>query len=229
MLLGLGAVTIQKAGMERWIFSGLSIAIVSLVMVILMSAYQRIMLGIGWHGFSRLRLYPRIFLVWLELLFLAVVVLEIIRKEKFITFAALLASFGFAISLSLINVDAATVKHNVPRALLGKNINIDHLSSLTTDAVPPLVNEFQNSAYSEYRHHQIGAIIVCYMHYQSYESEVLGDWRSFNFSRWRAQNAIETVQNELLEYEINTNRYFARVRTPMSMYYECGLGEWGVK
>ena len=125
MLLGLGAVTIQKAGMERWIFSGLSIAIVSLVMVILMSASQRIMLGIGWHGFSRLCLYPRIFLVWLGLLFLAVVVLEIIRKEKFITFAALLASFGFAISLSLINVDAATVKHNVPRALLGKNINID--------------------------------------------------------------------------------------------------------
>jgi len=65
MLLGLGTVTKREADIERRIFSGLSIAIVSLVMVILISAYHRIMLGIGWHGFSRLRLYPRIFLIWL--------------------------------------------------------------------------------------------------------------------------------------------------------------------
>ena len=226
MLLGLGEVTKREASIERRIFSGLSIVIVSLVMVILVSAYQRIMLGIGWHGFSRLRLYPRIFLVWLGLLFIAVVVLEILRKENFITFAALLASFGFAISLSMISVDAATVRHNLPRALHGVNINIEHISTLSTDAVPPLVEEFQNLEYSEFHHQQIGAIIVCYMHYQSYEGKNANDWRSFNLSRWRAKRAIESIQGQLQEYGINTERSFARVRTPAGRYYKCGFSEY---
>ena len=190
------------------------------------------MLGISWHGFSRLRLYPRTFLIWLGLLFVTVVVLEIFRKEKFITFAALLASIGFAFSLALINIDAATVKHNVPRALNGMNINIEHLSSLSTDAVPPLVDEFLNPAYSEYHHQLTGAIIVCYMHYQSLEdeatkdAEVTYDWRSFNMSRWRAQKAIDSIQSELQEYGIKANRYVTKIRTPSGRYYECGLSDW---
>ena len=238
LILGLGFLTKRMTAVERWIFSGLSITIGSLVMVILVSAYQRIMLGISWHGFSRLRLYPRIFLVWLGFLFLAVVVLEIVRKEKFITFAALLASFGFAASLSLINIDAATVRHNVPRALHGLNLNMEHLSSLSFDAVPPLVEEYLNPAYSEYHHELTGAIIVCYMHYPSYEfqsyeysddGEIIGttyDWRSFNMSRWRAQRAIDSIQSELLEYGINTKKTYARIRTPSGRYHECGLNEW---
>ena len=232
LILGLGFLTNRKTVAERWIFSGLSITIVSLVMVILVSAYQRIMLGISWHGFSRLRLYPRTFLIWLGLLFVTVVVLEIFRKEKFITFAALLASIGFAFSLALINIDAATVKHNVPRALNGMNINIEHLSSLSTDAVPPLVDEFLNPAYSEYHHQLTGAIIVCYMHYQSLEdeatkdAEVTYDWRSFNMSRWRAQKAIDSIQSELQEYGIKANRYVTKIRTPSGRYYECGLSDW---
>ena len=224
MLLGLGAVTKREPGTERRIFSGLSIAVVSLVMVILTSAYQRIMLGIGWHGFSRLRMYPRIFLIWLGLLLVTVVVLEIIRKERFVTFAALIASFGFAISLSVISVDAATVKHNLPRALQGVNINIDHLSSLSTDAVPPLVKEFQNPEYTEFHHQQIGAIIVCYMHYQSYDRENANDWRSFNLSRWKAKQAIESVQDQLQEYGINTER-----STPAGRYYKCGFSEYELR
>jgi len=34
------------------------------------------------------------------------------------------------------------------------------------------------------------------MQYQSYETEFEGDWRSFNLSEWRAQNAIESIDDQ---------------------------------
>ena len=111
-------------------------------MVISFLAYQRISLGIDWHGFSRFRLYPRIFLIWLGILLVAVVVLEIFQRERYFAFVAVLASMGFAVTLTLVNVDAATVKHNVFRAWHGKNLNTPHLASLSTDAVPALAEEF---------------------------------------------------------------------------------------
>ena len=74
MILGLSSITRREKDTEKRIYSGLSVGVVGLVMVILVSAYQRISLAIDWHGFSRLRLYPRIFLVWLGVLLAVVVV-----------------------------------------------------------------------------------------------------------------------------------------------------------
>ena len=117
MILGLSTITRREKETEKRFYSGLSIGIVALVMIILVSAYQRISLAIDWHGFSRLRLYPQVFLVWLGILFVSVVILEIFRQERYFAFAAVLASLGFAVSLTFMNVDDAIVKHNVPRVL----------------------------------------------------------------------------------------------------------------
>jgi hypothetical protein len=157
----------------------------------------------------------------------AVVVLEILHQERYFAFAALLASLGFSITLSLINVDASIVKHNVPRALQGKNINLIHLMSLSTDAVPPLVDEFLSPAYSEADHQRLGAILVCYLHYQSISYDPKQDWRSFNLSRWQAQRALDKIQAQLQEYGINDDPPRVRARTPGNVYYVCGENKEG--
>jgi hypothetical protein len=220
MILGLSTVTRRINEMEKRIYSGLSVVIVALVMIILVSAYQRISLAIDWHGFSRLRLYPRVFLVWLGILLVSVVVLEILRQERYFAFAAVLASIGFAISLTLVNVDAAIVKHNVPRVLHGKNLNVAHLASLSTDAVPVLVKEYQSTRYSQTVHEGLGAALACYLHKDSLPNDDR-DWRSFNFSRWRAHNALQEVQLSLQEYGINDKRWPLRARTPSNVLYDC--------
>ena len=142
MILGLSTVTVRENSRQKRAFSGLCIAIVSLVIIMLVSAYMRLSLAISWHGFSRLRLYPRVFLVWVGILFVAVIVLEIIHRERYFALAALLASFGFAATLSLVNVDASIVTYNVFRTTQEKHFNVNHLTSLSTDAVPALVDEF---------------------------------------------------------------------------------------
>src|SRR5690606_32088310 len=115
LIMGLGTITKRQKEIEQKVYSWLSIAIVLQVLVILTSAYQRLALAIDWHGFSRLRLYPQVFLVWVGILFIAIVVLEFFHLERYFAFAFVLASLGFAISLTLFNVDAAIVKRNISR------------------------------------------------------------------------------------------------------------------
>ncbi|HLO32481.1 MAG TPA: DUF4173 domain-containing protein [Anaerolineales bacterium] len=221
MILGLSTVTRREHETEKRIYSGLSVGIVALVMVILVSAYQRISLAIDWHGFSRLRIYPRVFLVWLGVLLVAVVLLEIFRRERYFAFAAVLASLGFAISLTLVNVDAAIVKHNVPRVLQGKNLNVAHLASLSADAVPALVQEYQSTVYPQSVHEGLGAALACYLYAYSSSGVDANDWRSFNLSRWQAYDALRQVQFSLQDYGMNDNRWPVRARTPSNVLYDC--------
>lgn len=226
LILGLSAITRRKDETEKRIYSGLSIAVVALVMVILVSAYQRISLAIDWHGFSRLRLYPQVFLVWLGILLVAVAILELVRRERYFAFAALLASVGFAASLTVVNVDAAIVRHNIPRVLVGKNLNVAHMASLSTDAVPALVEEFYSDSYLPATHEGIGAALTCYLQRDNSENAVtFTDWRSFNLSRWQAHLALQRVEKDLQVYSINVKHstldWNWRVHTPGNVIYPC--------
>lgn len=222
LILGLSALTRREKDAQKKIYSGLSVIVVALVMVILVSAYQRISLAIDWHGFSRLRLYPRVFLIWLGILLVVVAVLELLRRERYFALAAVLASIGFAVSLSLINVDAAIVSHNVPRTLHNRNLNVAHLASLSMDAVPALVKEFNSSAYPQWVHEGIGAALTCYLHQDSMQELDWNDWRSYNLSRWQAHAALQNVEKYLQEYSLNDREYWdIKVKTPGHIWYPC--------
>lgn len=221
LILGLSTVTQRNNEIQRWVYSGLSIAIVVLVTIILFSAYQRLSLAIDWHGFSRLRLYPRVFLIWVGILLAVVVVLEIFHRERYFALSFLAASVGFALSLTLTNVDATIVRHNVPRVLEGKNLNVGHLASLSTDALPPLVDMYLSPSWPVEIHEGVGAILRCYNVSGSFSYYAVKDWRSFNLSYWMANQAMKKVQASLEEYRVSmkNGRYF--VRTPGNILYEC--------
>ena len=221
MLVVLSLVTRREQEAQRRVYSGLSVAVVALVMVMLVSAFQRISLAIGWHGYSRLRLYPRIFLIWLALLLIAVVVLEIFRRERYFTLATVLASFGFAASITLFNVDAAIVKLNVYRSWHGRNLNVPHLADLSEDAIPTLADEFLRGNLPTATRDGVGAILSCYRYFEDNPHLSPYDWRSFNYSSWKAHQALEEIRPELAGYVIRYNKYPVRVRTPEGFLYEC--------
>ncbi len=82
LILGFSILTRRENNTQRRIYSGLSVAIVALVMIMLDSAFQRLALAVDWHGFSRLRVYPQIFMVWVGVLLVAVVILrEMVRDD----------------------------------------------------------------------------------------------------------------------------------------------------
>ncbi len=226
MVLGLSAVTRRESEWQKRIYSGLCVILLALVLVILVSAYQRLGLAIDWHGFSRLRLYPRVFLIWVGILFVAVIVLEIIRRERFFVTAAVLASLGFAISLSLIKVDASIVRHNVYRTLEGKHFNVNHLTTLSIDAVPALAEAFMDRSVPEAIHEGVGAALVCFLNLDAVHADPTLDWRSFNYSKWAAMKALDRVDEDLQKYQYIGSQWPVQVETPQHDFYECANGEY---
>ncbi|MEW6241823.1 MAG: DUF4173 domain-containing protein, partial [Chloroflexota bacterium] len=218
LIMGLSTLTRRENEVQRRTYSGLNVAILVLVMVILVSAYQRLSLAIDWHGFSRLRLYPRVFLIWVGILFVAIVVLEFLHRERSFAFAFVLASLGFAVSLALVNVDSAIVRHNISRGLQGRHLNTALLASLSSDAVPALVEGFLSPSLPDPIRERVGAALVCYMHFNP--DEPIEDWRSFNFSRWKAQVMLGRVQPYLVDYHLRGRRN-VWVRTPSKVLYDC--------
>ncbi|MFH1183445.1 MAG: DUF4173 domain-containing protein [Chloroflexota bacterium] len=219
LLLGLGAVTRRDSISQQRLFSALSVMIVLLVGVMLVSAYMRLSLYEMAYGFTRLRTYVHVSLIWLGLLIGAVVVLELLRRERLFAAAALIASLGFAVTLIALNVDAFIVRQNVDRARRGQGLDVPHLASLSTDSVPPLVALFQSEAIPSETKDALGAALACRL--ESQPPRGPSDWRSFTVSQWQAVRALESVRADLEDYKSVQDDWFTRVFTPKGTSHDC--------
>jgi hypothetical protein len=192
LILVLGAITRRDSLGRQRLFSALSVLIVVLVGVMLVSAYQRLSLYEMAYGFTRLRTYVHVSLIWLGVLLAAVVVVEILRRERLVAPAALLAALGFALTITVLNVDGFIVRQNVGRALRGQGLDVPHLASLSTDSVPPLVAFFRADSTSAKTRDALGAALACRL--ETSPEPAPFDWRSFTVSRSQAELAMDTVR-----------------------------------
>jgi hypothetical protein len=225
MLLTLTAVTKRETETQRRLFSGLGVALVALLLVMLFSAFKRLGLYEEAYGFSRLRTYTHVFLFWIGLLLIATMALEILRRERVFTFAMLVASFGFAISLPLLNVDAFIVRQNIQRevhAQVDDSIGLDaqYFLDLSDDAVPELVSAYKTSSLPDPVHEKIGASLACIRHERGLDDREPG-WQSFHFATINADNALASIRNDLKGFKIDDNNYPVMVTTPSGEEFTC--------
>lgn len=225
MLLTLSAITRRETETQRKFYSGLGIALVALLLVMLFSAYQRLNLYEAAYGFSRLRTYTHVFLVWIGLLLIATIVLEILHKERMFAFAMLIASFGFAASLPILNVDAFIVDQNVRRELKGdvvEKLDSVYFVELSDDAIPPLVDALRSPSLPDSVHEKVTAALACI----DYQRELRRNdreysWQSFHFSRVNADKALESVRSQIGAVEIDESEYPTKAIMPNGEEYFC--------
>lgn len=231
MLLGLSSITHREAERQRKIFSGLGVALVALVLVMLVSAYQRLVLYETVYGFSRLRTYTHVFLIWIGLLLVTTIILEILRKERSFALAAVIASLGFAISLSLLNVDAFIVKQNIQREISGKRdvftqgrvaLDAQYFLDLSDDAIPTLAEAYQTPTLPAAVKEKVGAALAC-IRYQRNQTKREYSWQSFHFSRVNADRGFASLKKELDKYKITDTNWPVKVLTPSGEDFSC----WG--
>jgi hypothetical protein len=225
MLLTLSAITKRETEMQRRIFSGLGAALVGLLLVMLFSAFKRLGLYEEAYGFSRLRTYTHVFLIWLGLLLIVTIALEISRKERMFTFAMLIASLGFAISLPILNVDAFIVNQNVQREIhadANNSTNLDaaYFLNLSDDAVPALASAYQTSTLPDSVRERVGASLAC-IRYQRGLDTHKQSWKSFHFATLNADRALTSVQKGLKGYQIIDADYPIMVITPSGEELTC--------
>ena len=230
LLLGLGAITRRESENQRRMFSALGVGLVGLVIVMLVAAFQRLGLYEAAYGFSRLRTYTHVFMIWLGLLLVAVVILEVLHRERQVGLAMIIALLGFVVSLSLLNVDAFIVNQNVQREIRSTtdktfaqgraDLDAQYFLDLSDDAVPSMVSLFHSKSVPVSVKEKVGAALAC-KQYQRNQEERKYTWQSFHFSRLNADRGFEQVKKELSAYEIVDKDWPFKVKTPSGEEFPC--------
>ena len=219
ILIG-SSVTRRETEIQRRVFSGLGIGVVALVIVMLVSAFQRLLLYEAAYGFSRLRAYTHVFMLWLALLLVAVVILEILHRERAFALAALVASLGFVLSLGIMNVDGFIVRQNVARAVQGETFDVSYLTNLSSDAVPALAAAYQTQPLPATIKEGVGAALACYTADQNRGENPL-PWQSFHLSSASAAGILTSLEVDLENYQMEEGDWSNLVTAPSGTDYNC--------
>lgn len=220
LFLGLSSITRRSAEKEQKIFSGMGVALVLFVLVMLFSALKRLALYEAAYGFSRQRAYPHVFMLWLGALLIAVVVLEFLGKRRAFAPAMAFAIIGFALSLNLMNVDAFIVRQNVARSRGGAELDMAYLATLSNDAVPALTALMDEPSVSNVIREGVAASLVC--HWYQNESRLTEPraWQSFHVSNWKASQAYAAI-NPIDGYTVNRGDWYTTVTSPGGVEFDC--------
>lgn len=172
---------------HKTIFNALAGGQIALLMVMLVSAAQRMWLYTQAYGLTELRLYTSAFMVWLA--FVLVWFVWTALKGKTLAFArgAVFAGLFVVFSLHVTNPEALIAETNINRAIEGKE-ELDHayLARLSSDAVPTIVEKLSQLPYVQ------GQTMAALMA-NRWQHEPAKDWRSWNLSNYKARKAIKPV------------------------------------
>ena len=183
----------ETASRQRW-FSGLGIALFALVAVILASAFERLLLYERVYGFTRMRTYPHVFMIWLGLLLLAIVILEAVGRQRAFALATLAAVAGFSATLAVINVDSLIVHNNIDLIQEGQDfgpnssrwdggLDYSYLGTLSDDAVPALVSAYYQSIQNDDPDLTVQVATALTCHFEVFNPGKAAAWQSWNLSR----------------------------------------------
>jgi hypothetical protein len=186
LILGLHSLAWRETGWQKHIFNGLSTLMVALVMVLLASAFWRMLLYEQAYGYTHLRLYVHFFEVWLAITFLWLL-LTLWRPKVHFGIGGFAAALGFLVTLNIANPDALIAEQNLYRWEITRSIDVDYLTKLSEDAVPVLIPYLDRLDASD--NHQFKAALGR----QLREMEKQGrwkEWSAFNLSKWQAYNLL---------------------------------------
>lgn len=230
IFLGLTTLSKRSGTWQRRIFSGLGVLLVALVMVMLASAYQRLLLYEAAYGFTRLRTYTHVFMAWLSVLLLATVALELTGRPRAFGLAALAVAAGFVVTLAVMNVDGFIVNQNVARSegnyaaapdgeaiSDGTHLDATYLDALSDDAVPELLAQFRAAPQGAMRD-ALGSSLACRtaLWYRQHSD---ARWTAYNVSSARAGTLLAQAATELSDYSIR------RGETDFEIWVKMGAAE----
>lgn len=195
LIVFLGMFTRRTATKQKGVFSLLSALLVSMVIIMLLSALKRLLLYENAYGFTRLRTYTHVAIFWMGALFFLFIFLLIKKRLRGFGLAIAFSIIGFAVSLALMNVDGFIVSRNVSRLEKSNEIDLYYLMSLSEDAIPELV-EFTGEAPAEIRIELLPQLACRRAQLQDRED----GWPAYHFSTANALQALGRIDRMLNPY-----------------------------
>ncbi len=181
VLLAVDKYSSRAANRKLW-FTFPSVVIILEVLVIIVSAFKRLMLYQSAYGMTTLRLYVSGTIILLGVIFIILLVKFVTNKTSaFFMFGVLLSLISALVVYNVINPDKLIVDNNIARYNRGEEIDTYYLSQLSTDAVPSLVNVYDKLSQDQKEE----------MYYLLHERKLdlqqsQHNWQSYNVSRVKA-------------------------------------------
>ena len=204
LYLGLATITKQETALHRTSLVVLNVLLIAQVLVILVSSFSRLTLYENAYGFTQLRTYTHIFILWLGGLLALTIGLELIRRRDRFALAALLVCFGFGLTFGLLNVDGFIASQNIQRAWTGGKLDGQYLTMLSDDAVPVLVEEVRRANQPAAVREIIGAELAC-RDAAFQENGVSDSWLSYNLSQANAAELLRSNRTLWQAYPVQSN------------------------
>jgi hypothetical protein len=171
-------------------------ALVVLIYLIMGSALYRMRIYQEAYGLTQLRFYTTSFMAWLALVFMFFVGTVLRgRPQRFIG-ATVVTALAAVLLLAAVNPDARIAAANVTRAGAGAELDHAHLQGeLGADAVPILLASLAQLPPAD--RCQVAEWLTRRWGTEA-RRDSDGDWRTFNWSRWRARALVRGQEPRLL-------------------------------
>ena len=177
-------------------------------LVLTATALSKMFLYVQSFGMTRMRILVSVFIVFLAVVIVAVCLRLFAPRIRVLPFAVVLGCV-LLIGLSLANVDGIVADYNVSAYRSGRlsALDMETIRDLDDGAVPALVQlmndenpKYAASAREELRHRLTTHGLAKWDMQVQYAADEPEDLRSWNLVSWRARQALEQIQNELLPY-----------------------------
>jgi hypothetical protein len=190
LLLAANSVLGHRTARDARIFRIAAGAHVFLILIVVMSALQRMRLYLESYGLTESRFYATILLLWVGLLFIWFAATVLRSRGRSFGFGALVSGFGAVALLYVVNPDAVIARTNLARALDGDHFDIAYVTSLSADATPTLLAAFDDLPAS-------ARCRVADELLRRWPPASGRDWRSWSWSDGRGRAAVAGAASRL--------------------------------
>ncbi|MBU9711527.1 DUF4153 domain-containing protein [Evansella tamaricis] len=168
------------------LINGLLTFLITFSVIMLSSAFMRLMLYEKAYGFTTSRILAHAFMIYLFVAF-AFTLVKVWAPQLSLARFYILFSILFYVGLNMINIDLIIVTNNIERYEQTEKLDVEYLTNLSYSAIPPLVE-------LHHRDPEIQELEDMLLMKKKYLSEEEGRWQSFNVSRERAKTALEKLE-----------------------------------
>ncbi|MBI1258275.1 MAG: DUF4173 domain-containing protein [Chloroflexi bacterium] len=208
LVLALDGVTVRRVEKHTLMFRILAVILVALTGVILVSASQRMLLYEDAYGFTLLRVYTHVFMIWLGVLFVIFLLALFRVRARIFSLGVLFVMIGYVGTLDVMNVEQYITERNIARVQEGYDLDFYNLSSYSVDAAPPMIALYQAATTPPALQATAGQWLAQKLSLLDYERQTSGStFLSANRSRDTAWAALNAIRDTLPEYEAG---YFYR-------------------
>lgn len=177
-------------------FKILSTAMIAQVIVIMASAFMRLLLYERAYGFTTLRLYSHSFLILLAIIFcLLIYKIHWNKRESAFAFQVFVSVLLFLAEMNFLNPDLFIAQQNIERFTTTGKIDVYYLSTLSDDALPEVVKTL------EMLDGDMKNSLGYQLYWRTQQDNDSEDWQSFNISRSRAKEVLDSRIKELENYK----------------------------